>query len=95
VTFFRDRKQRPFEWTGRSLSLDAGRRQSSWWVCAAKPERFAGKLLRREGTQRMYQETDLQVLPVLVAVHRADVAAPWFAIRPVEIHKIQPVFEAA
>ena len=44
----------------------------------------------------MYRETDLQVLTVLVAAAPCSCCSTlWFAIRPVEIHKIQPVFEAA
>jgi hypothetical protein len=48
------------------------------------------------GTRRMYRETDLRVLTVLVAAAPCSCCSTlWLAIRPVEIHKIQPVFEAA
>jgi len=48
------------------------------------------------GTRRMYRETDLRVLTVLVAAAPCSCCSTlWFAIRPVEIHKIQPAFEAA
>lgn len=58
MTFFRDREQHPFEWTGRESKL--GR-----W---APTVQLVG----------MYREGTL-----------------WFAIRSVEIHKIQPGFEEA
>ena len=48
------------------------------------------------GTRRMYRETDLRVLTVLVAAAPCSSCSTlWFAIRPVEIRTIQPVFEAA
>jgi hypothetical protein len=62
VTFFATESGAPPSGPGGSQSLDAWRRQFSCWACTAKPERFGGKLLRREGTRRMSRETN-KILP--------------------------------
>ena len=53
MTFFATESGAPPSGPGGSQSLDAWRRQFSCWACTAKPERFGGKLLRREGTRRI------------------------------------------